>query len=526
MFFLLYRKHGTRSHAGLCSDFQSHHDACASALTVSATEATAFCATYTQASSTATTSLPDYATYCSNKPKKIPSTCSCLNVATALQPVAPNATSTASIASFSNNTVSTLQVAKVSSTIVAATLVKSKSTAASKKSSTSDAKSSATRKVSSGSVAKSTSAATKASSTASVMATSAAASVGGASACTASVYAQITSIVASCTNIVLENISAPASSTIDLTGLQQGSTVTFAGTTTFGTTADSSFNPIEIAGTDITITGASGHVIDGNGAAYWDGQGSNGGTAKPDHFIVLDKMVNGIISNLNIQNWPTHCFDITGCSGMTISGLTLDNSAGDAPNSASGSDPAAHNTDGFDIASTDNLSLLNSVVKNQDDCVAITSGTNITVSGMTCSGGHGLSIGSVGGKSDNTVSNIMFVDSSVSNSQNGCRIKSNSGTNGTIENITYQNIQLSNITDYGIDVQQDYLNGGPTGTPTNGVTIAGVTFDNVTGTTSGSAVDYYVLCGTACSDFTFTDVAVTGGSGTSSCNFPSTGCSA
>ena len=38
-------------------------------------------------------------------------------------------------------------------------------------------------------------------------------------------------------------------------------------------------------------------------------------------------------------------------------------------------------------------------MKNQDDCVAVTSGTNITVTGMTCSGGHGLSIGSVGGKS-------------------------------------------------------------------------------------------------------------------------------
>lgn len=49
--------------------------------------------------------------------------------------------------------------------------------------------------------------------------------------CTASVYAQITSAVASCTDIVLENISAPASSTIDLTGLRAGSTVTFAGTT-------------------------------------------------------------------------------------------------------------------------------------------------------------------------------------------------------------------------------------------------------------------------------------------------------
>lgn len=48
----------------------------------------------------------------------------------------------------------------------------------------------------------------------------------------------------------------------------------------FGTTLDSDFDPIVISGTDYTITGAEGHVIDGNGANYWDGEGSNGGQAK------------------------------------------------------------------------------------------------------------------------------------------------------------------------------------------------------------------------------------------------------
>lgn len=96
---------------------------------------------------------------------------------------------------------------------------------------------------------------------------------------------------------------------------------------------------------------------------------------------------------------------------------------------------------------------------------------------------------------------------------------------GTIENIIYQNIVLSGITDYGIDVQQDYLNGGATGDPTNGVTISGVTFSNVTGTVTSDGENYYVLCGSdSCSDFTFTNVAITGGGTTSTCNFPSTGC--
>jgi polygalacturonase len=136
-----------------------------------------------------------------------------------------------------------------------------------------------------------------------------------------------------------------------------------------------------------------------------------------------------------------------------------------------------------------------------------------------------LSIGSIGGKSDNIVSGITFSDSTVTDSDNGCRIKTNSGKTGTVENILYQNIVLSGITTYGIDVQQDYLNGGPTGNPTNGVKISGVTFSNVTGTATSYGRNYYVLCGSSsCSDFKFTDVAITGGGTASTCNFPSTGC--
>ncbi|KAH8671558.1 glycosyl hydrolases family 28-domain-containing protein [Xylariales sp. PMI_506] len=348
----------------------------------------------------------------------------------------------------------------------------------------------------------------------------------GGTTCTVTAYASISSAVKSCTNIILSNISAPPSSTIDLQSLQTGATVTFAGTTTFGTTSDDDFDPIVISGHNVLITGASGHVIDGNGPAYWDGQGSNGGVAKPDHFIVLKNIYSSSVTNLNIKNWPVHCFSITGAQNLQISGLTLDNSAGNAANSASDGEPAAHNSDGFDISSSDYVTLSNIKVYNQDDCVAVTSGTQIIVTNMYCSGGHGLSIGSIGGKSNNTVNGVTFSNSQIVNSQNGCRIKTNSDTTGLVENITYQNITLSGITTYGIDVQQDYLNGGPTGDPTNGVIISGVSFIDVTGTATGSsAYDYYILCGSgSCSGFTFSGVSITGGGKGGSCNYPSSGC--
>jgi polygalacturonase len=240
--------------------------------------------------------------------------------------------------------------------------------------------------------------------------------------------------------------------------------------------------------------------------------------------IVLSKVTGAsTISGLKIQNYPVHCFSISNCDSVIFKGITLDNTAGNAANSASGGKPAAHNTDGFDIGTSTNIALTSSRVLNQDDCVAITSGDSVTVSNMHCDGGHGLSIGSVGGKSNNNVTNIVFQDSVVLNSQNGARIKTNSGTTGLVSGITYKNIAVSAISDYGIDIQQDYLNGGPTGTPTNGVIIKGVMMQNITGTATSKAQDYYILCGSgSCSGFIFNDISITGGK-SSSCNFQPSG---
>ena len=115
----------------------------------------------------------------------------------------------------------------------------------------------------------------------------------------------------------------------------------------------------------------------------------------------------------------------------------------------------------------------------------------------------------------------------VKNSQNGARIKSNYNTTGFISNITYSNIALSGITIYGIDVQQDYLNGGPTGSPSNGVIIENLLFSNVAGTMAPGGTDYYILCGDgSCSNFAFADVSITGGTTASTCNYPPSGCPA
>ena len=122
----------------------------------------------------------------------------------------------------------------------------------------------------------------------------------------------------------------------------------------------------------------------------------------------------------------------------------------------------------------------------------------------------------MGGRDENTVSDVLIKNSSVTNSDNGIRIKTVSGATGKVSGVTCSSITLSNIHKHGIVIEQDYENGSPTGKPTNGVPITDLTVENVRGTVKSSADNVYILCA-ACSAWTWKDVAVTGGRKTAKC---------
>ncbi|KAJ5543918.1 endopolygalacturonase A [Penicillium frequentans] len=315
------------------------------------------------------------------------------------------------------------------------------------------------------------------------------------STCTFTSASKASESKADCSTIILSGIEVPAGETLDLTDLTEGTEVIFSGTTTFG--YEEWDGPlIEISGKKITVTAEDDAVINGDGSRWWDGEGTNGGKTKPKFFYA-------------------HSLDDIESDYLTIKDVTIDNSDGD--------DEGGHNTDGFDIGESTYITITGAVVKNQDDCVAINSGENIYFSGGTCSGGHGLSIGSVGGRSDNTVKNVTFTSSTVSDSENGIRIKTVYDATGSVTDVTFSDITLSGITDYGVVIEQDYENGSPTGDPSNGITIKDVTIDGITGTVESDAVEVYILCGDdSCSDWTWKDVDLTGGKTSSKCeNVPS-----
>jgi polygalacturonase len=324
-----------------------------------------------------------------------------------------------------------------------------------------------------------------------------------ASSCTFTDAAAAAKGKSSCSTIILKDITVPAGQTLNLEGLNDGTHVTFAGTTSFGY-KEWKGPLISVSGNNILIDGASGHLIDGNGDKWWDGKGSNGGKDKPK-FFAAHKLKNSNIKGLNVKNTPVQGFSINGVTNLGVYDITIDNSAGDKTN-------GGHNTDAFDVGSSTGVYISGANIKNQDDCLAVNSGTNITFTGGNCSGGHGLSIGSVGGRSDNTVKDVHISHSKISNSDNGVRIKTVYGATGQVSGITYEDITLTNIAKYGIVIEQDYENGSPTGTPTTGVPITGLTMKGVTGSVSAKAQPIYILCGKgACSNWSWSGVKVTGG---------------
>ncbi|KAM0283710.1 hypothetical protein ACHAQH_002299 [Verticillium albo-atrum] len=331
--------------------------------------------------------------------------------------------------------------------------------------------------------------------------------------CTFANTADLAKTYKTCDKIILNNIAVPAGASLDLSGLKSGANVVFQGKTTFGY-KEWEGPLIQISGEKVTVEGAAGHIIDCDGARWWDGKGGNGGKDKPK-LLTLKGLNNSIVKGLNIKDQPVHGVSVNTVKNLQIIDMTLDCSAGDSK--------GGHNTDGFDVGNAEDIYISGAIVKNQDDCLAINSGTNITFTGGNCSGGHGLSIGSVGGRSNNVVKTIRITNSKISNSDNGVRIKTVSGATGSVSDVVYDNISLSNIAKNGIVIEQDYENGSPTGTPTAGVPITDVTINKVVGTVASKGTNVYILCAKgACSNWKWSGVNVTGGGKPKSClNVPS-----
>ncbi|EIM87418.1 polygalacturonase [Stereum hirsutum FP-91666 SS1] len=305
-----------------------------------------------------------------------------------------------------------------------------------------------------------------------------------------------------CSDVVIAAFTVPGGSTVTIEAAS-GATVTMTGDVTFASTT--SEGPLFTLQTDDVSFNGGGHTFDGNGPLYWDGEGTNGGKAKPHPFFKIKG--SGTFENFEILNSPAQAISVGTTAKSTISSVTVDNSAGD-------SGALGHNTDGFDVSASD-LTITGSTVKNQDDCVAINSGSSITFSNNVCSNGHGISIGSIA--SDKTVSGVTISGNTVTNSMYGMRIKVDAdATDASVSDVTYSGNTISGATKFGMLISQTYPE-DDSGTPGTGAPISDINFTGSKTSVSveSSAHGLVVDCGACSGTWDFSELTVTGGEGNS-----------
>ncbi|KAJ3232808.1 hypothetical protein HDU81_002716 [Chytriomyces hyalinus] len=293
----------------------------------------------------------------------------------------------------------------------------------------------------------------------------------GSTSCTVKSYADFSTCVASksATILIKGPFTVPAEKVVDLTKLQANTHVILSGKVKFAKSSKLDGDGpalMSVGGAGITFESDATNpgILDGTGELYWDGKGGNGGVPKPKMFRT-STTGNSVFKGFTILNAPVHIFSIGG-SDTTFDGIKIDNSLGDTK--------GGHNTDGFDV-----------------------SGNGITIQNSSEGG---------------IVENVLVKDCVVKQSTNAIRIKTlYQEKTGHVSNIAYNNVQFDGITKVGVSIQQDYLNGGPTGKADSKMPITGVTFTNVGGNmASGSkAKAVYLLCGAGmCTDIHFTGLKI------------------
>ncbi|KAE9404601.1 hypothetical protein BT96DRAFT_955562 [Gymnopus androsaceus JB14] len=221
-----------------------------------------------------------------------------------------------------------------------------------------------------------------------------------------------------CTDIEISASEVPAGSmscsspdefTITMTG-----SVSFAYTTVDG--------PLWTFDTDDVTFNGNGYSFKGNGDRY------RGGVAKPHPFVKFKGY--GSFTDFIIKDSPAQAISV-GTPLVKelytlITDILVDNLDGDT-------DSLGHNTDGFDVSASD-------VIIYYHTSLLSTLAVAFTFENNYCSGGHGISIGSV--SSDKTVSEyVLTVDSDASDA--------------TVSSITYSGNSISGNDEYVFLIRLD-----------------------------------------------------------------------
>ena len=225
----------------------------------------------------------------------------------------------------------------------------------------------------------------------------------------------------------------------------------------------------------LQVTGKG--TFDGQGPSFWSSSKcvhQNDCKLELPSSIKFSKVTNTVISGFTSLNPPAFHMHVVDSTGFTAHSLTIT-----APDESP-------NTDGMHISTSCNVKVLNSKIGTGDDCVSVGQGnTDVTISGIQCGPGHGISVGSLGKyKYETNVNKVLVTDCKFIGTDNGARIKT--WLNSPVlkaTGITFQNLVMDMVKN-PIVIDQEYGSKSPA--PSN-VLLNDIHFRNITGTSSSDA---------------------------------------
>jgi polygalacturonase len=185
---------------------------------------------------------------------------------------------------------------------------------------------------------------------------------------------------------------------------------------------------------DVEISGAG--TIDGQGQAWWTAFRANPRMTHRPYLIKFTDCTRLFVTGVTLQNSPMFHLVPQNCTDVTIRNICIH-----APS-------IAPNTDGIDPSGW-NFLITGCFIDTGDDNIAIkptrgrTPGDNhFTVLDCAFLHGHGMSIGggSFNGVENLTVSNCLFNGTDA-----GIRIKTPRGNGGLVQNLTYENLTMTDV---------------------------------------------------------------------------------
>ncbi|XP_017970601.1 PREDICTED: polygalacturonase At1g48100 [Theobroma cacao] len=252
---------------------------------------------------------------------------------------------------------------------------------------------------------------------------------------------------------------------------------------------------------NFTIQGTG--VVDGQGSQWW---------TPSDQIYYIQKKFK------HIPNWKPTALRFYSSYNVTVRDIQIinspqchlkfDSSGGIKVNNLTISSPeSSPNTDGIHLQNTRDVEILYSNIGCGDDCVSIQTGcSNVHIHHVNCGPGHGISLGGLGkDKSVACVSDIVVEKISLLNTLAGVRIKTWQGGMGSVKNVSFSNIQVSDVK-VPIIIDQYYCDKNVCKNQTGAVAISGVTYDQIIGTYSVQPIHLACSNDIPCTDVDLIDI--------------------